>query len=205
MKCNTEKSTIQKIPKIIYKSLLIICQFHPTGWKYNVFTLSLDYHRYLHEEDHPNATPVITLELLSRNEDDEHSEIADDSHYPDPGIPRPTLVLDTNSGVHFLTEDQANSLFSPKLEPMNMDGDENDDLTLSPARSKHELLEYLIRSDGSVVCKLCGEILQSRTHWYRHKYKFHVAPAASPAPLFKCEQCCVFFKSRKGKCSSRET
>ncbi|CAG9814301.1 unnamed protein product [Phaedon cochleariae] len=24
------------------------------------------------------------------------------------------------------------------------------------------------------VCKLCGEVLASRTHWYRHKYKFHV-------------------------------
>ncbi|XP_046969306.1 uncharacterized protein LOC124536760 [Vanessa cardui] len=56
----------------------------------------------------------------------------------------------------------------------------------------------MTRNDGSVVCKLCGEVLQSRTHWYRHKYKLHVIQPLNPAPLFQCEQCLVFFKSRKG-------
>lgn len=55
----------------------------------------------------------------------------------------------------------------------------------------------MIQHDGSVLCKICGAILQSRTHWYRHKYKVHV-PNASPTPLFQCEYCNVFFKSRKG-------
>ena len=33
-------------------------------------------------------------------------------------------------------------------------------------------LDYVINeSDGSCMCKLCGEVLSSRTHWYRHKYK----------------------------------
>lgn len=77
----------------------------------------------------------------------------------------------------------------------------------------------MIRGDGSVTCKLCGEILASRTHWYRHKYKLHanvtlsspivvgtssnsVTPPATthpqPSPLYKCEHCTVFFKSKKG-------
>lgn len=146
------------------------------------------------EDDHPNATPVITLELLTRSDTQAMSE--DKSTYEEDMV-RPTLILDSTSGVHFLTEDQAHSLFTPKLEPSH-DSESADDMSLSPLRSKQELLEYLIRSDGSVVCKLCGEILQSRTHWYRHKYKFHVAPTPNPAPIFKCEQCSVFFKSRKG-------
>ncbi|GBP22968.1 hypothetical protein EVAR_95369_1 [Eumeta japonica] len=66
------------------------------------------------------------------------------------------------------------------------------------AKGKTDFLEYMTRNDGSVVCKLCGEILQSRTHWYRHKYKLHVVQPLNPAPLFQCEQCLVFFKSRKG-------
>ena len=32
-------------------------------------------------------------------------------------------------------------------------------------------LDYTMNDDGSCVCKLCGELLPSRTHWYRHKYK----------------------------------
>ena len=62
-----------------------------------------------------------------------------------------------------------------------------------------KLLEYLIQKDGSVVCKWCGEVLPSRTRWYRHKYKLHVATqVAQPAPLFKCHSCNAYFKSRKG-------
>ena len=32
-------------------------------------------------------------------------------------------------------------------------------------------LDYTVNEDGSCLCKLCGELTQSRTHWYRHKYK----------------------------------
>lgn len=45
---------------------------------------------------------------------------------------------------------------------------------------------------------MCGEVLPSRTHWYRHKYKLHVPNSGQPSPLFQCEQCNAFFKSRKG-------
>ena len=63
----------------------------------------------------------------------------------------------------------------------------------------YKLLEYLIQNDGSVVCKWCGEVLPSRTRWYRHKYKLHVSTQVTqPAPLFKCNSCNAFFKSRKG-------
>lgn len=65
-----------------------------------------------------------------------------------------------------------------------------------PQRS--EFLEYLTRKDGSCVCKLCGEVLPSRTHWYRHKYKLHMPGGPATATLYKCSQCNVFFKSRKG-------
>lgn len=62
-----------------------------------------------------------------------------------------------------------------------------------------KLLEYLIQNDGSVVCKWCGEVLPSRTRWYRHKYKLHVSTQVTqPAPLFKCHSCNAYFKSRKG-------
>lgn len=62
-------------------------------------------------------------------------------------------------------------------------------------KSKVELLEYVLRDDGTVMCKVCGQILASRTHWYRHKYKVHIV---NPSPLFKCTKCNVFFKSRRG-------
>ncbi|XP_030754800.1 protein jim lovell-like isoform X3 [Sitophilus oryzae] len=92
------------------------------------------------------------------------------------------IAIDTevNAGVHFLTDDE-----SSKSED-------------SYEKKKREFLEYLPQADGSVVCKRCGEVLASRTHWYRHKYKTHVNNFVNPSPLFKCEHCNVFFKSRKG-------
>ena len=32
-------------------------------------------------------------------------------------------------------------------------------------------LDYFINENGTCTCKLCGEVVASRTHWYRHKYK----------------------------------
>lgn len=92
------------------------------------------------------------------------------------------LEPEPNTGVHFLTDE----------ENVNNKADE------SYEKKKSELLEYLIRPDGSVVCKFCGEVLASRTHWYRHKYKLHVNNLVNPAQLFMCDHCNVFFKSRKG-------
>lgn len=88
--------------------------------------------------------------------------------------------MEVATGVHFLSDEDN------KAEGTDYD------------KKKNELLEYLTRHDGSVVCKLCGEVLASRTHWYRHKYKLHVNNLVNPAPLFKCTYCNVFFKSRKG-------
>ncbi|XP_020279641.1 longitudinals lacking protein, isoforms H/M/V-like isoform X2 [Pseudomyrmex gracilis] len=96
------------------------------------------------------------------------------------------------SGVHFLTdrtEEDQPDLLLPKSESA-----ENE-----PEISRKQLLEYLIQNDGSVVCKWCGEVLPSRTRWYRHKYKLHVSTQVTqPAPLFKCHSCNAYFKSRKG-------
>ncbi|XP_025163332.1 protein tramtrack, beta isoform isoform X2 [Harpegnathos saltator] len=95
------------------------------------------------------------------------------------------------SGVHFLTdreEDRTEHLLLPKTEA----GEGEPEV-------RKQLLEYLIQNDGSVVCKWCGEVLPSRTRWYRHKYKLHVSTqVAQPAPLFKCHSCNAYFKSRKG-------
>ncbi|XP_076654240.1 zinc finger and BTB domain-containing protein ttk isoform X1 [Halictus rubicundus] len=94
------------------------------------------------------------------------------------------------SGMHFLTdreEDRADLLL-PKSES----GEAEPEV-------RKQLLEYLIQNDGSVVCKWCGEVLPSRTRWYRHKYKLHVSTQVTqPAPLFKCHSCNAYFKSRKG-------
>ncbi|XP_048509234.1 protein tramtrack, beta isoform isoform X3 [Athalia rosae] len=89
------------------------------------------------------------------------------------------------SGVHFLTDqEEQHTDIVPKTEGVE---------------TEPELLEYLIQNDGSVVCKWCGEVLPSRTRWYRHKYKLHVSSQVTqPAPLFKCHSCNAYFKSRKG-------
>lgn len=92
-------------------------------------------------------------------------------------------------GVHFLTT---------KTEDTATKEDEDSEVR-EITNGRSDLLEYVIRTNGSVICKLCGEILQSRTHWYRHKYKQHVIQPLNPSPLFQCEQCLVYFKSRKGK------
>lgn len=97
------------------------------------------------------------------------------------------------SGVHFLSHN-ALHLLVPKQEPQ----DEPEESSGDVIPGRRELLEYLIQEDGSVVCKWCGEMLPSRTHWYRHKYKFHVQAPPGTATLFKCYKCNVFFKSRKG-------
>lgn len=119
---------------------------------------------------------IITLEVMSDSSQDNGvpQEIAPNEQ------PSPTGDL--------LTEKTAQD--SPKVEPEE---------SKETPKGRSDLLEYMMRDDGSVVCKLCGEILQSRTHWYRHKYKVHVIHPLSPAPLFQCEHCLVYFKSRKGK------
>ncbi|XP_076755513.1 zinc finger and BTB domain-containing protein ttk isoform X1 [Xylocopa sonorina] len=94
------------------------------------------------------------------------------------------------SGMHFLTdrEEERGELLLPKSESAEAEPE-----------VKKQLLEYLIQNDGSVVCKWCGEVLPSRTRWYRHKYKLHVSTQVTqPAPLFKCHSCNAYFKSRKG-------
>ncbi|KAK0172642.1 hypothetical protein PV328_005938 [Microctonus aethiopoides] len=95
------------------------------------------------------------------------------------------------SGIHFLT-DQENDRTPDNVTPKSEANDNEPEI-------RKQLLEYLIQNDGSVVCKWCGEVLPSRTRWYRHKYKLHVSTQVTqPAPLFKCHSCNAYFKSRKG-------
>lgn len=53
-------------------------------------------------------------------------------------------------------------------------------------------LDYVLNGNGTATCKLCGELLPSRNHWYRHKYKTHASS------LYRCDQCGVVYKSKKG-------
>ncbi|CAG0918634.1 unnamed protein product [Notodromas monacha] len=54
-------------------------------------------------------------------------------------------------------------------------------------------LDYAVSHvDGTVVCKLCGEFLPSRMHWYRHKYRVH------QVRMYMCKKCNTAFKSKRG-------
>ncbi|CAH1110273.1 unnamed protein product [Psylliodes chrysocephalus] len=162
-------------------------------------------------QNHTNLPSSITVELIgpvkhesviistevARNMLHESIEIEEKYHPPDPEsieIEEKYHPPDAEifSGVHFLSDEKN----------LNSKTDSSSDDSENYEKKKNELLEYLVQTDGSVICKRCGEVLASRTHWYRHKYKVHVIQAnnklVSPAPLFKCHHCNVFFKSRKG-------
>lgn len=130
--------------------------------------------------------PIITLEVLSGTA---NYDVIPKTEIEDPEDPAPN---EETVGLHFLTEGESED--AVKLEP---DTNDQSHEKAKETKPKQELLEYVMRTDGSVLCKLCGEILKNRTHWYRHKYKFHVMPL-NPTPLFQCEYCLVYFKSRKG-------
>ncbi|CAG9829922.1 unnamed protein product [Diabrotica balteata] len=146
-------------------------------------------------QNHTNLPTSITLELLppikqesviisteSARESLQESESTEDKFE--------SSETELVAGVHFLSDDNNLSI---SLDPMDPDSYE---------KKKNEFLEYVVQEDGSVVCKRCGEVLASRTHWYRHKYKVHMVQAnnklVSPAPLLMCHHCKVYFKSRKG-------
>nr|XP_049698540.1 protein tramtrack, beta isoform isoform X1 [Helicoverpa armigera]XP_049698541.1 protein tramtrack, beta isoform isoform X1 [Helicoverpa armigera]XP_049698542.1 protein tramtrack, beta isoform isoform X1 [Helicoverpa armigera]XP_049698543.1 protein tramtrack, beta isoform isoform X1 [Helicoverpa armigera]XP_049698544.1 protein tramtrack, beta isoform isoform X1 [Helicoverpa armigera] len=146
-----------------------------------------EYHYTFDYDGENGSIPIITLEVMSDSSNPEPII----SNYVDAATTSGHIddALTKDTGVHFLTEQMHDH--APKQEVNKEEGKEG-------SKGRHELLEYMLRTDGSVICKLCGEVLQSRTHWYRHKYKRHAAQPTNPAPLFQCEQCFVYFKSRKG-------
>ncbi|XP_060812856.1 longitudinals lacking protein, isoforms H/M/V isoform X2 [Bombus pascuorum] len=130
----------------------------------------------------PPPPPSASSTTATRSGEDSFNEGNTDSTY----IKSEQVV----SGMHFLTdrEEDQGDLLVPKSES----GEAEPEV-------KKQLLEYLIQNDGSVVCKWCGEVLPSRTRWYRHKYKLHVSTQVTPpVTLFKCQSCNAYFKSRKG-------
>ncbi|XP_075236451.1 uncharacterized protein LOC142333313 [Lycorma delicatula] len=161
--------------------------FHTTSFPSVTFTLSNDISI--------TTEPLEPVENLPNSEDVVITPIGPDGTENETGIPPPVQALFA-SGVHFLSHESL--LAVPKQEPID-DIEESDssnfDMTL---QGRRDLLEYLIQEDGSVICKWCGEVLPSRTHWYRHKYKLHVSSPPGTTNLFKCYRCNVFFKSRKG-------
>lgn len=156
--------------------------------------LTDDMHDYPeNNQNHPNLSASITVEIIPPSKIHQESVIISTEaarnmlqvKAEDQNEIQYDKSMELSTGVHFLSDED--NCTSSKSDPS-----ENYD------KKKNELLEYVTRHDGSVVCKLCGEILASRTHWYRHKYKIHVNNLVNPAPLFKCTHCNVFFKSRKG-------
>ncbi|XP_026764436.2 protein tramtrack, alpha isoform isoform X1 [Galleria mellonella] len=147
--------------------------------------------QFMYEDDGDCSMPVITLEVMSDSSNTESVQNITNNEMPAASAVE-NGTQDVSTGVHFLTE-KPHEDSTVKVENDNIK-EENKDIP----KARNDLLEYMTRSDGSVICKLCGEILQSRTHWYRHKYKLHVIQPLNPAPLFQCEQCLVYFKSRKG-------
>ncbi|KAM3966792.1 uncharacterized protein ACR2FA_012331 isoform 2-T2 [Aphomia sociella] len=147
--------------------------------------------QYIYDDDGDCSMPVITLEVMSdsSNTDSIHNSTNNETQAVSAAE---NNSQDTSTGVHFLTEKSHDDTIS------KTENDNNKEDSKDTVKARNDLLEYMTRSDGSVICKLCGEILQSRTHWYRHKYKLHVIQPLNPAPLFQCEQCLVYFKSRKG-------
>jgi hypothetical protein len=98
------------------------------------------------------------------------------------------LLKAEDEPVDDLDDDPGLYLHGGSHGPGSTGGGPDDEMPLA----KHELLEYVIQHDGSVVCKWCGETLPSRTHWYRHKYRVHAVN------LYKCTKCNMFFKTKKG-------
>lgn len=152
-----------------------------------VFNFPEEYYEFEENTCHTNLPSSLTIEILPPIKQESviiSTEVARSmlQETSEPEERYEKLDPESNAGVHFLTDEE------------NLNNKSDD----SYEKKKSELLEYLIRQDGSVVCKLCGEVLASRTHWYRHKYKLHVNNLVNPAPLFKCIHCNVFFKSRKG-------
>lgn len=140
----------------------------------------------MYDEYVDNNTPIITVEVMVDSSAGDNS-----AKYNVETQTFESIEVDTtDTGVHFLMDNNSEDMLS-KFEPVDKEQE--------TPKTRSELLEYMIRNDGSVICKLCGEVLQSRTHWYRHKYKQHVMQQMNPSPLFQCEQCLVYFKSRKGK------
>ncbi|KAL1513351.1 hypothetical protein ABEB36_002772 [Hypothenemus hampei] len=123
------------------------------------------------------ARNMLKLEQIKIEHDVEQTECNDK---PEVSLLPLPVEPEVSTGIHFLTDEESSK------------SDDNYE------KKKWDFLEYMPQSDGSVVCKRCGEVLASRTHWYRHKYKVHVNNFGNPSPLFKCEHCNVFFKSRKG-------
>lgn len=152
--------------------------------------------------------PIDPVEILPNSEEIVVTSIGTDcsEENDESMLLTPPVQAIFTSGVHFLSHE---SLLTPKLELIDdneVDSEMNSyELTV---QGRRDLLEYLIQDDGTVVCKWCGEVLPSRTHWYRHKYKLHVSSPPGTANLFKCYRCNVFFKSRKGyvgHCTSRHS
>ncbi|CAH0557829.1 unnamed protein product [Brassicogethes aeneus] len=145
----------------------------------------MDYHQE-NDQNHSNLPSAITLEVVPIKQE---TVIISTEEARNNILMQESLESQDEQdvqGVHFLTDDESGVLVAKVENGENYE------------KKKNELLEYLTRHDGSVVCKLCGEVLASRTHWYRHKYKLHVNTYVNPIPLFKCTHCNAFFKSRKG-------
>lgn len=109
---------------------------------------------------------------------------------PTPNTPSSTpAVTPATTPTPLLTTPTLPSLLAPIQQvPLDLviDSCESSDL------DQNVTLDYVLNSNGTATCKLCGELLPSRNHWYRHKYKTHATA------LYRCDDCGVVYKSKKG-------
>lgn len=98
-----------------------------------------------------------------------------------PGAPSVTLTTAPSTGT---SQSGGRSTASPVSSAF-------DDALSSPDDGT-PMLDYITHEDGSVTCKLCGEQVPSRNHWYRHKYRTHAWHT------YKCEECGITYKSKRG-------
>jgi len=116
-----------------------------------------------------------------------HSITPTISHHPDEGGTHEETPPKKTAALSITPISRLTSPTSPPAEERP-----SSPSSTSAAFDNDYSLDYSLNQDGSCQCKLCGENLASRTHWYRHKYKVH------NVALFRCEKCEIFFKSKKG-------
>ncbi|XP_045135325.1 protein bric-a-brac 1-like isoform X4 [Portunus trituberculatus] len=109
---------------------------------------------------------------------------------PTPGTPTTTpAVTPATTPTPLLTTPSLPSILAPIQQvPLDLVIDSCDGNELE----QNVTLDYVLNSNGTATCKLCGELLPSRNHWYRHKYKTHATA------LYRCDDCGVVYKSKKG-------
>ncbi|KAL7632644.1 UNVERIFIED_CONTAM: hypothetical protein RMT77_017023 [Armadillidium vulgare] len=113
---------------------------------------------------------------------------------PTPTVtPTSTIVTESSPPPQMIVHHSVPPVFGPiQHAPLDLHVTDSCDGSNSDAEQTNITLDYVLNCNGTATCKLCGELLPSRNHWYRHKYKTHANS------LYRCDECGVVYKSKKG-------